>query len=260
MSYSKAKKYLLVLSFIFFFVLFLPITGSLNVVLAKDLTTKEDTTTKEVLPEIKLNVNSRELVKGKSFQLKVYNTSQEQAISYKTSNADFVSVTDTGLVKALEIGNATITITVREGSKIVTTLQCEITVGVPALSVRITKSNLVLVVGQSTTLRVLVAPFNTVEEVRFTNLGSKNVSVTTGGRIKALEPGVAFVYALIDNGYSRCKVSVISEETYNALVDLGITDLTKITNLEEVLPATEGAIKATGNNNSDKASNDTKTE
>lgn len=70
MSYPKARKYLLVLSFMLFFVLFLPITGRLTVVFAKEVTTKEDTTVKEALPEIKLNVNSRETCQRKIISTK----------------------------------------------------------------------------------------------------------------------------------------------------------------------------------------------
>jgi hypothetical protein len=233
-----------------FFVLFLPITGRLLVVQAKEVVTKEDTSVKEVLPEIKLNVNSRELVKGKTYQLKVYNTTQEQTVSFKTSDANYVTVTDKGLIKGLELGNATITVIIKEETKVITTLQCEITVGVPALSVRITKSDVILVVGQSTTLKVLVAPYNTVEEVRFTDLGSKLFEITPGGRLKALSVGKSYVYALVENDISRCKVTVISEETYQKLGDIGITDLSTITNSEDVLSVSGSAISIQDSANS----------
>ncbi len=250
MSYSKAKRFLLVLGIIFFFVLFLPITGRSNVVQAKEVTTKEDTTVKEVLPEIKLNVNSRDLVKGKSFLLKVYNTSENQTISYKTSDDKYVTVTDSGLVKGIDIGKATITVTVKEGHKTITTLQCEITVGVPALSVRITKSDVLLVVGQSTTLKVLVAPYNTVEEIRFSSSDYDTIDITPGGRIKAIKEGIAYVYAIVDNDFSKCKVNVISEERYQLLLN-GVTDPSSDT----VLPSSGSSIT---NSSSDKSSTDTK--
>ena len=255
MSYSKAKKLLLVLGIMFFFVLFLPITGPLTIVQAGDEATKEDTTAKEVLPEIKLNVNSKELVKGKSYLLKVYNTTPDQTISFKTSDERYVTVTDTGLIKGVDIGSATITGTVKEGTKIVKTLECDITVGVPALSVRITKSDILLVIGQSTTLKVLVAPYNTVEEIRFSSSDYKVVDITPGGRIKALEVGTANVYALIDNGYSKCRVTVITEEKYQEYVNLGITDFSAFIN-DTVTPTTSGAINASN----DKPSSDLKTE
>lgn len=237
MSYSKAKKLLLVLGTMFFFVLFLPITGRLNVVQAKEVTTKEDTTVKEVLQDIKLNVNSRELVKGKSFLLKVYNTTENQTVSYKTSDANYVSVTDDGWVKGIDIGKATITVTVKEGNKTITSLECGVTVGVPALSVRITKSDLLLVVGQSTTLKVLVAPYNTVEEVRFSSSDYDIVDITPGGRIKASNEGTTYVYAIVDNDFSKCKVIVISEDKYQDFLNS-----TTGSSSDAVLPSTGSSI------------------
>lgn len=250
MSYSKAKRFLLVLGIMFFFVLFLPITGRPNVVQAKEVTTKEDTTVKEVLPDIKLNVNSRDLVKGKSFLLKVYNTTENQTISYKTSDENYVTVSDSGLVKGIDIGKATITVTVKEGSKTITSLQCEITVGVPALSVRITKSDLYLVVGQSTTLKVLVAPYNTVEEIRFSSSDYDTIDITPGGRIKAIKEGVAYVYAIVDNDFSKCKVNIISEDNYQDWLN-GITDFSTDT----VLPSTGSSIT---NSTTEKSTTDKK--
>ncbi|MDD5934210.1 MAG: Ig-like domain-containing protein [Clostridiales bacterium] len=229
MSYSRSKKFLQILGLMIFFVLFLPTT---DLALAKDLSSTEETS---VLPEIKLNVKSKELVKGKSYKLKVYNTTDTQTVLFKSSDSSIVSVNENGLIKGLEIGSATITVTVKENNKVISSLQCEITVGVPAVSVRLTQSEIVLVTGQKTTLKVLVAPSNTVEVTRFTSLDSDIVSVSTGGRITGKTVGNTYVYALIDNGYSRCKVSVISEDTYATLKEAGYSDLSKITNLEEIL-------------------------
>ncbi len=236
MSKSKSKKFRLLLGFLIFFVLFLPFTGDLLTAQAKDISSSDQTTTvKEVLPEIKLNVKSKELVKGKSYNLKVYNTTDNHTIQYKSSDNSIVMVSDTGYVTGVEIGTATITVTVKEGAKIISTLQCDITVGVPALSIRFTRQDLLLVVGQKTTLRVLVAPYNTVETTRYTTLDSEVASISTGGRITAKTEGTTYVYALIDNGFSRCKVTVISEETYAALNELGVTDLSDVSSIEPLL-------------------------
>ncbi len=233
MSYSRLKRILIILGLMVFFVLFLPATDNLIVAQAKDITSPEEPV---ILPEIKLNVKSKELVKGKSYNLKVYNTTEIQTISYKSSDSTIVSVSDTGTVKGLDIGTATIYVTIKEDFKTITTLQCEITVGVPAFSIRLTQSNIILVVGQKTTLKVLVAPYNTVEVARFTSLDSDTVSISTGGRITAKAVGSTYVYGLIDNGcYSKCKVSVIDETTYDILKEAGYSDLSTITDIDDVL-------------------------
>lgn len=244
MSYSRSKKILLILGLMVFFVLFLPATDNLIIAQAKDITSSEEPV---ILPEIKLNVKSKELVKGKSYNLKVYNTTDMQTISFKSSNSAIASVSDTGTVKGLDIGTATIYVTVKEDTKVITTLQCEITVGVPAISIRLTQSNIILVVGQKTSLKALVAPYNTVEVARFTSLNSDTASISTGGRITAKSAGSTYVYGIIDNGYSKCKVSVIDEATYNILNESGYSDLSTITDLDAVLlEITSGsAIKVT---------------
>lgn len=232
MSYSRSKKLFLILGLMVFFVLFLPATDNLIVAQAKDITSSEEPA---ILPEIKLNVKSKELVKGKSYNLKVYNTTDIQTVSFKSSDSNIVSVSDTGTIKGLDIGTATIDVTIKEDTKVITTLQCEITVGVPAISIRLTQSDIILVVGQKTSLKVLVAPYNTVEVARFVSLDSDMVSISTGGRITAKAVGSTYVYAFIDNGFSKCKVSVIDETTYELLQESGYSDLSTITDLDDVL-------------------------
>lgn len=245
MKSTKAKQIFLVLRIVFFFVLFFSFSNNISTAQAKELTPIEDTTKKETQPEIKLNVKSKELVKEKSFRLKIYNTPDNCNITYKSSDTSIVTVNEDGLVKGVDYGKATVTVTVKDNNKVLSTLQCDITVGVPAISVRITTRNLIMVVGQSTTLKVLVAPYNTVEETRYKSLDSNIASISTGGRLSAKSAGTTRVYALIDNGYSVCNVTVIDEKTYEVLAELGITDLSEVTNLEEYLPtvATESAIE-----------------
>ena len=233
MTKSIIKKSMLVLSFMFFFVLFLPITGHELTVYAKEAVasvTDEATnpSAKEILPEIKLNVKSKDIVKGKSYTLKVYNTTAAQTITYKSSDETIACITDKGIVKGIEIGSAAITVIVKEENKTVATLQCEINVGVPAICIRFTKSDVLMVVGQKTTLKYLIAPYYTVEVALFTSLDSEIASISTGGRISAKTVGVTNCYALIDNGYSKCKVTVISEEIYNELVTMGYEDLSTV--------------------------------
>lgn len=233
------------LSFLLFFVLFMPFTGQLLTAQAKELTIDDTSTTKEVLPEAKLNVKSKELVKGKTYTLKVYNTTETQTVSYKSNDTSIVTVNQKGIMTGVDIGSAVITVTIKEGSKTITTLQCDITIGVPAIYVKFTKSDLVLVLGQKTNLKYLIAPYNTVEAPIFTTLNSDFVTVSTGGRITAKGIGTTYVYALIDNGFSKCKVTVISEETYEFLKENGISDLSTITSgdLKAALPATSSAIE-----------------
>ena len=175
---------------------------------------------KAAAPEIKLNVRSKTLVTEKSYALKVYNLSDNQTVSFKSNQPECASVDENGLVIANAVGTAVITATVRDDSKIVEQLQCEITVGPPAISIKLTQQTVYLMDGGKTLLDTILLPLNTAENVKFSSLSSEIASVSSGGRITARSQGVTFVVAAIDNGkYDTCKVVVVDEETYLALLE-----------------------------------------
>lgn len=236
------KMALLVLGSMFFFLLMTFHVLPISVAHAKPVTASPSSVTveRDSLPGVKLNVKSVNLVKGKTYPLKVYNMLNDCTISYKSSDNEVASISDQGVITGNTIGTALVTVTIMKGSKIVTSLTCDINVGVPAIYVRFTTSEVILTKGQTTTLKYLIAPYNTVENPRFTTLNSKIATISTGGRITAKTPGITFCYALVDKGISRCKVIVISDETNTALKKNGFEDLSKVTleDLQEVNPDT----------------------
>lgn len=225
MTYSKMKKCIFVLSFLLIFVLFLPFTGKVNEVLAKT-TTEGAQTSKETQSTIKLNVKSKDLVKGKTYPLKVYNVTEAQSITYRSSDTNIVTVDEKGELTGVEIGTAQVTITVKEGNKTIETLQCDINVGVPAISIRFTKTELKMALGQKTTLKYIIAPYNTVETARFSSSDSSIVSVSTGGRITAKSVGVTTVYAIVDNGITKCTITVVEKDDSIHFDDEDVVDPT----------------------------------
>lgn len=200
-----------------FFVLFLSL--SRETAFAK-LEPSVTSTPTETPLEIKLNVKSKTLVKGKTYTLKVYNVTDTQKVTFKSSADDIASVDANGTITGVAIGTATITVTVKEGQKVVGTLQCEITVGPPAISVKWTKSDILLVVGKRTTLKTILQPYNTAEEIKFTSYDTSIATVSTGGRVTAKSVGTTYIYALLDNGkFDTCKVTVVDEETYQKMLE-----------------------------------------
>ncbi len=218
MTYSKLKKCIFVLSFLLIFVLFLPFTGKGLEAFAKT-STDDASASKEIQAEIKLNVKSKDLVKGKTYSLKVYNVTETQTVTYKSSDTNIVTVDDKGEITGVEIGTAAVTVTVKEGNKTTGTLQCDINVGVPAISIRFTKTELKLALGQKTTLKYIIAPYNTVETARFSSIDSSIVSISSGGRATAKGIGVTTVYAIVDNGITKCTITVVEKDDSIQLED-----------------------------------------
>lgn len=176
-------------------------------------TATEEPVVEEVKNDIKLNVKTKSLVKEKSYALKVYNLTENQKVYFKSNDASIASVDDEGVVTANAIGTTSIIVTIKDGSKTAATLQCDIIVGPPAVSVKLIRSEITLSVGKKTTLKTILQPNNTVEEVKFCSYDSAIATVSAGGRVVAKEAGVTYIYAGIDNGkYDLCKVVVLSEE------------------------------------------------
>lgn len=171
-------------------------------------------------PELKLNVKTKTLVTEKTYSLKVYNLADNQTVTFKSDHPEFASVDDNGLVSANAVGTAVITATVKNASKIVAQLECEITVGPPAISVKLTRPTIILMNGRKTLLKTILQPLNTVENVKFSSLDNLIASVSSAGRVTARSIGTTYLVAAIDNGkYDTCQVIVVDEVSYQALLE-----------------------------------------
>ncbi len=202
------KKCLLALGLYLFFTVILPIPIAGNSIIAKASTVENDQNT------IKLNVSSKSLVKDTTYALKIYNIPDSHKVSYKSDSTSIATVDEKGIITAVDFGTAVITATVKDGFKTIATLECKVTVGPPAISIVLTKSNIALSVGDKTSLIPILKPNNTVEEAKFSSNDPKIASVSIGGRITAKSTGVTYVFASIGNGkYDMCKVTVVEKDT-----------------------------------------------
>lgn len=222
MKKKLLSKCLVALGLLLFFTLPIPFTAYNTVTAQAGVIDKEKS-------DSYLLMKSITLVKGKSKTLKVCNTSDNAKITYKSDDAEVASVSDNGIVTANKVGVAIITVTIKEGSNI-TSLPCDVTVGPPALSVKLTKSRIILGVNASDTLRVILKPSNTTEEAKFTSSDNTIVYVSTGGRITAKKEGFARIFAVIEapfaDGLAKfapCSVIVTSVEDA-PLLDTYFTD------------------------------------
>jgi hypothetical protein len=162
--------------------------------------------------EIKLNVNSQTIVKGKTLSLYVYNLIEGQEVTFVSSNPAIASVDEYGVVTGNLVGTATILVTVTEGENTVDILSCDIKVGPPAISVQFSRLELAMTVGQKITLERIILPLNTVETAKFSSYDRTIATVSAGGRVTAKAEGSTYIFAQLDNGrFAVCKINVIPE-------------------------------------------------
>ena len=179
--------------------------------------------------EIKLNVKSKTIVKGKQYALKVYNLTENQTVSFKSEDDSVASVNEKGVVTALAVGTTKITVTIaNKETKETFTLQCDIIVGPPAISIQFSRLNYDLIVGQRVFIEKILQPLNTVEDAKFLSLDKNIATVSTGGFITAKNIGSTFIVAQIDNGaFAICQV-VVTDSV--AVVDEPVFDDTATIN------------------------------
>jgi len=165
--------------------------------------------------DFKLNVSDVSIIKDGSYRLKVYNLGPEQSVIYRSGNSAVALVSKTGKVTGLNFGETVITATVIEEGAAIAALQCNVTIGPAAVSIKLTKANLVLKEGKKRLLNTVVYPMNTVESPLFYSKDPEIAKVSSVGRIRAVAAGSTQVYALLENQqYAVCNVTVLNEEDY----------------------------------------------
>lgn len=167
--------------------------------------------TKENAVEPKLNATEVSLVTDDTFNLKVFNLTENQKVHFKSDDDSIASVSTLGAISALKVGETTITVTLKE--KLVKedkVFKCKVYVGPPAISIRLTLSEVTLEVGKRKTLQAILKPNTTAETGMFTSLDSDIATVSAGGKILAKKVGKTVIVSSIANGrYDICIVNVV---------------------------------------------------
>lgn len=209
---TLTKKLLLPIG-IFCFTMLMPLPGTYNTAQAAS-SVSTDQSTEEKQSEVKLNVKKKSLVEDTSYNLVLYNLQDSYKVAFKSSDSDIASVDKDGVVTAVKVGEATITVTVKDGSKTIQTLTCDIVVGVAAQTIKFNaSSSITLVVGKSSLLDTIITPNNTVEEPKFSSKEPSIATVSSSGRITAKSAGTTYIFGTLANGqYARITVTVVEEE------------------------------------------------
>lgn len=164
-------------------------------------------------PEVKLNVKNVELIKGDSFDLKLYNKIDNQTVSFVSADEEIARVDENGRISAIACGDTTVRVTVYEEDKIAASFNVSVSVGLPAYSIRFVKRNIEIPLGAKRILKTLVFPGNTLEKPLYYSEDRSIATVSSSGRVVAKSVGTTYIYVIIGNGlYDVCKVVVTDTE------------------------------------------------
>lgn len=172
---------------------------------------------KEIAPEIvattgvSLNQTAVSIFPGEQVELKATLTPDNCTSTYKTwasSNAKVATVDVWGRVVGLAPGETTITCTTASGK---CTATCKVTVKeIPAISVKMDKTEATVYIDETETLTVTVAPDNcTDKNVTWTTSAPEIATVDETGKVTGVELGTATITATSKFGpTATCKVTV----------------------------------------------------
>lgn len=162
---------------------------------------------------IKLNKSAVTLVEGRFTKLKA--TISPKSATYKTakwssSDTSVARVNSDGTITALKEGTATITAAAKDNSGKKAYCFVNVIKAVPATSVSILNSDVMLAVGESATLQRVISPSNSTDSTKWYSDNKSIVTVNSStGRIKAKKPGVATITCTAGGKSSTVKVTVI---------------------------------------------------
>ena len=187
-------------------------TESSTIESSTEPTTTETTEVK--VSSIKLNATSKTLYNGKSTTLKATVfpiNATNKSLTWKSSNTKVATIDKNGKVKALKVGNATITATSTDGSNV--SAQCKIKVVQRVTKIKLNKSIINLSKkGKTAKLKATVLPNNAYNKsVTWKSNNTKVVTVDKNGKIKATtNKGTTYVNAIAKDGRKiRTRILVV---------------------------------------------------
>ncbi len=173
---------------------------------------------------VKLNKTGGTMQYGKTYQLKatVYPAeATNKKVTWSSSNPKVVSVSSTGLIKALKANaSAVITCTTSDGKK---TATCKVKVAPVAVTgIKLNKTAVGLAAGKSTTLIAAISPSNASNKaVTWSSSNSKIATVDQNGVVRGRMDGTATIYAKTKDGgfVAACKVKVNGVKVMGVMLD-----------------------------------------
>ena len=164
---------------------------------------------------IALNANAKTLTVGENWLLGarvIPSDSKESALTFETSNPDVATVGMDGLIKALSVGKATITVRASNG----VSAFCHLTVlaaVIPVTGITLTPSSISLGIDGTTTLTATVNPADATNPTVRWSSDNEDIAFVVNGTVRALRVGTAIITATTADGnfQARTTVKVIQE-------------------------------------------------
>ncbi len=157
---------------------------------------------------VSLKQDNITLNKGKTAQLKLVPYPDYAIASiyscYVTSGSDVVSVTEDGVITALNPGTAEIMVSTRTN-----VLYCTVTVKSPATAIKLNKTAVTVAKGSTYSLSKTLTPSDSTDSVSYTSSNKAVATVSSKGVITAVAKGTAVITATTTSGKTAtCTVTV----------------------------------------------------
>ena len=172
-----------------------------------------------VIPVISISLNKSEtslFIGGSEMLVYTVNpaSATNQNVSWESSNTSVATI-ENGVVNAISVGTAVITIITEDGGK---TASCTVTVlPIPVESIDLNKTTASLQIGESDTLTYNILPANATNQNITWLTDNPAVATVTNGTITAISTGTAVITVTTEDGAktASCVVTVIRIPKYN---------------------------------------------
>lgn len=171
------------------------------------------------------------LFKDESYQLKATvnpTDATNKSVTWKSSKPSVATVDENGLVTAVAVGSATITVTTNDGGK---TAVCDVTVSlqtIPVTKVELNKKELELIEDESETLTATITPSDATDKsIVWASSDPTVATVSATGEVTALKVGTTKITAtnIASNKSDECALTVKAKEILPSGVTLNKTVL-----------------------------------
>ncbi len=190
----------------------------------------EVTVLKYTIPVVGVWVQPNELTlqKGETATLQWYvdpESATDRSVKFTSSDTKVATVSDEGVVTAVDYGTATVTITTVDGGF---TDECEVTVAAVVEGVTIAPASVELAEGQSVQLSASVSPEGAPQEVEWASFDTNIASVDANGLVTAVAAGTTRISARSKEYPDKqgfCEVTVTQDNSLKG-ISLTPTELT----------------------------------